>query len=83
MLLSLHLMGRHTLELLLLSLLVLLLKAVKLVVLQQETLLDHRLVRLGEEVVLFDIVLVSDHFSHIPLQIVALDNFLPWLLRWL
>ena len=45
--------------------------------LQQDTLLNHRLIWLGEEVILFDVVLVlnSTDLSHVPLQIVALEDF--------
>ena len=45
--------------------------------LQQDTLLNHRLIRLSEEVILFDVVLVlnSTDLSHVPLQIVALEYF--------
>ena len=76
-------LSRYTLELLL-SRIALLLQAIKLVMLQQDTLLNHWLIWLGKEVVLFNIVLVltTDHFSHVSLQIVTLQNFLAWLLRW-
>ena len=45
--------------------------------LQQDTLLNHRLIWLGKEVILFDVVLVlnSTDLSHVPLQIVALEYF--------
>lgn len=52
-------------------------EAVELVVLQHCGLLDHRLVRLREEVVLFDGVLAwRRHFSQISLQKVTFQAFL-------
>ena len=51
--------------------LILVLQSVKLVVLQQDTLLNHGLVRLREEVVLLHVHLVwwdASHLSHVPLQ---------------
>ena len=51
--------------------LILVLQSVELVVLQQDTLLNHGLVRLREEVVLLHVHLVwwdAGHLSHIPLQ---------------
>ena len=70
--------------------LILVLEAVELVVLQQDALLNHGLVRLSEEVVLLHVHLVwrhAAHFSHIPLQrllrillLPALQTLLPNLL---
>lgn len=83
LMLLLNLMRWHTaLELLLLTWIVTLrLQAVKLIVLEQDTLLNHCLIWLGEEVVLLDVVLVgADDFSEIPLQIVALESFIVLLL---
>ena len=51
--------------------LILVLQSVELVVLQQDTLLNHGLVRLREEVVLLHVHLVwwdAAHLSHVPLQ---------------
>ena len=51
--------------------LILVLQPVELVVLQQDTLLNHGLVRLREEVVLLHVHLVwwdASHLSHVPLQ---------------
>ena len=51
--------------------LILVLQSVELVVLQQDTLLNHGLVRLREEVVLLHVHLVwwdAGHLSHVPLQ---------------
>lgn len=72
--------------LLLLLLLILLLKAVELVVLEQDALLDHRLVRLREEVVLLNIVIVVGllvgpvDFGHVALQVGRLEDSSPFLL---
>ena len=70
-LLLLHLLG-HTLDLLrMLVLIAVMLQAVELVMLQQDALLDHRLVWLREEVVLLHVHLIwwtTGHFSHVPLQ---------------
>ena len=70
----------HGLKLLLL--LLVLLETVELVVLKQDALLDHRLVRLGEEVILLDIVglVRADDFGHVALQVVALEDFVLLLL---
>ena len=54
-----------------------LLETVQLVVLHQERLLDHRLIRLSEEVVFLDVVLRSN-LGQIPLQIATLRAFLLW-----
>ena len=55
-----------------LEVVVLMLEAVELIVLEQDALLDHLLVWLGEEVVLLYVHLIrrrtSDHLGHIPLQ---------------
>ena len=54
-----------------------LLETIQLVVLHQERLLDHRLVRLSEEVVFLDVVLRSN-LGQIPLQIATLRALLLW-----
>ena len=50
-----------------------LLKTIQLIMLHEKGLLDHCLIRLGEEVVFLDIILATrgTYLSKIPLQIVA------------
>ena len=54
-----------------------LLETIQLVVLHQERLLDHRLIRLSEEVVFLDVVLRSN-LGQIPLQIATFRALLLW-----
>ena len=56
-----------------------LLETIQLVVLHQERLLDHRLIRLSEEVVFLDVVLRSN-LGQIPLQIATFRALLLWVL---
>ena len=63
-----------TLELLLI---ILVLESVQLVVLEQDALLYHRLVRLCEKVILLDVMVLirTDNFGHVSLQVVTLSTF--------
>lgn len=61
-----------TLELLV----ILVLESVQLVMLEQDALLDHRLVRLCEKVIFLDVMVLirtTDNFGHVSLQIVTLS----------
>ena len=68
----LHLSMDDTLELLI----ILVLEPVQLVMLKQDALLDHRLVRFCEKVVFLDVMVLictTDNFGHVSLQVVTLS----------
>ena len=68
-------LSMDTLELLLI---ILVLESVQLVVLEQDALLHHRLVRLCEKVILLDVMVLirTDNFGHVSLEVVTLSTTL-------